>query len=38
MKILKNGFDQEVWFDDLEMAKSYYAPVEQLQENEFFRR
>ena len=35
MKILKNGFDQEVWFDDLEMAKSYYAPVEQLQENEF---
>ena len=36
MKILKkNGFDQEVWFDDLEMAKSYYAQVEQLQENEF---
>ena len=35
MKILKNGFDQEVWFDDLEMAKSYYALVEQLQENEF---
>ena len=35
MKILKNGFDKEIWFDDLEKAKSYYVPIEEPQENEF---
>lgn len=35
MKYLKNNFDHEVEFDDLEKAKKYYTPKIELQEDEY---
>lgn len=35
MKVLKNGKDDEVMFDDLEIAKKYYMPTEDPKKDEY---
>lgn len=40
MKILKNNFDYEIEFDDLEKARKYYLPsesvIEDVQNEEYY--